>query len=343
VATLNLPAKVLGRYPQYGARLVARGYLRRVLMAAARITPQAPPASRRDRIDDIASTHVDPEAIHDFRVALRRLRSWLRAWRPLLRASVSPDVERELQRLSRLAGRARDLDVQQLHLADIIARGPRERQAGAQWLARRVAVKRRRAHEALAAALPRDMAPAAARLSAQLRHDRLRIEPDRAKSQATMATALAALLVAQSTRVADRLRRVRTRIAAAHRARIAVKRLRYLLESLEQWSLDARLATRRLTRIQQDLGELHDLQLLAAQDAVQPATRPRRNGASARARVVLRQHVQADIAAAFRRAKEAVRARAVERALAPVRRVVRSLSKVTAATTGTERKPRSPR
>ena len=54
---------------------------------------------------------TDPEALHDYRVALRRLRSCLRSYRKELRATVTRKSRRQLRRLARGTNRSRDLEV----------------------------------------------------------------------------------------------------------------------------------------------------------------------------------------------------------------------------------------
>jgi len=56
----------------------------------------------------LAPEHED---IHQLRVAMRRLRAYLRAARPLLDESWSEPLRDELQELGRTLGEARDLDV----------------------------------------------------------------------------------------------------------------------------------------------------------------------------------------------------------------------------------------
>ncbi len=66
-------------------------------------------------------------------------------------------------------------------------------------------------------------------------------------------------------------------VAEAHAARIAIKRFRYLLDSLGRHSPDVRLVTRYLTTLQDRLGGLHDAQVLAARLSAmsEKATEPR--------------------------------------------------------------------
>jgi CHAD domain-containing protein len=82
-------------------------------------------------LDDAASARLrlgrpdDPEALHDFRVAIRRLRSSIRAWRDVLDNAVSPRVLRRLRRLARATSESRDLEV---HLAWVAAQAPNQRE-----------------------------------------------------------------------------------------------------------------------------------------------------------------------------------------------------------------------
>jgi CHAD domain-containing protein len=53
----------------------------------------------------------DPEALHDYRVALRRLRSCLRSYRRELRSTVTRKSRRRVERLAHATNRSRDLEV----------------------------------------------------------------------------------------------------------------------------------------------------------------------------------------------------------------------------------------
>jgi CHAD domain-containing protein len=90
----RVAADVLDLPAPHGTRLVAL-----TLLDAA--------AAARRKLDE----GVDPEALHDFRVALRRLRSWLRAFRPHLKGSVRGKERRRLQALADATGASRDAEV----------------------------------------------------------------------------------------------------------------------------------------------------------------------------------------------------------------------------------------
>src|SRR6476469_6390304 len=103
------------------ARVVALGLLRDVLTA-------------RDRLDDPS----DDEALHDFRVALRRLRTWLRAFRPVLRDTLRGKLVRRLGEIADATGASRDLEVR-IEWIDRSRRQLRgDERKGASWLIKRL-------------------------------------------------------------------------------------------------------------------------------------------------------------------------------------------------------------
>src|SRR5436190_487112 len=87
----------------------------------------------------LALGHLDDAgALHDYRVALRRLRSCLRAYRQPLRSSVTSKTLRRLRRLTHGTNRSRDLDV---HLAWLGEQGDHIGQAerpGVAWTIERL-------------------------------------------------------------------------------------------------------------------------------------------------------------------------------------------------------------
>src|SRR5438094_755299 len=117
------------------------GVIRRPL--ASLLTAPAPSAARRIAMTllDAASaarerlTKVDDqEALHDFRVAMRRLRSTLRAYQPQLAALVPAKLRRRLRELARATGEARDVEVQIAWLERRRTELPPGRRAGVPWL-----------------------------------------------------------------------------------------------------------------------------------------------------------------------------------------------------------------
>ncbi len=245
-------------------------------MAAPRLTPAllAEPAQRaareiaRLRLEAVVATHArlgtdDPQALHDVRVALRRLRSWLKAYRPALDDTVTRKSRRSFARLARATNAARDAEValtwleSQRDLPPAAARGHRE------LVDRVIAERMQSAHavdEFLAARLPR----AVRRLERQLGTYWLQVPVDGMPSERPMSDLTAKLLRTHAKRFARAFKRARAAhdVGSAHRARIAAKQLRYLLEPLDADTRVADLVS-RLTTLQDRLGEFHDAQLLA--------------------------------------------------------------------------------
>jgi len=245
-------------------------------MSTPRLTPEllAEPAQRaareiaRVRLEAVGAAQIrlgseDPQALHDVRVALRRLRSWLKAYRPVLDDTVTRKSRRAFAKLARATNGARDAEVAlawleaQRELPLDAARGHRE------LVDRMTAERMQTAHavdEYLAARLPRAMR----RLERQLGSYWLRVPVDGAPSEPPMYELTARLLRSHTKRAARAVKRARAAhdVGAAHRARIAAKQLRYLLEPLDA---DPRVADLigRLTVLQDRLGEFHDAQLLA--------------------------------------------------------------------------------
>ncbi len=246
----NIGAGLLAREPAEGVRLAALELLVEARDAAARLgDPQ------------------DAEALHDFRVALRRLRSWIRSFRPLLDDTLRGRWRRELRSVVGATGEARDAEVLQgLVQEELGALSPRHRRAGA-WLLARVA-------PAAAAPDPRLAAAAGfARLAPHLAAGLGRYQREVAQGRrGRFGDAAAAAVRAQLEVLRAALGAVEgpDDVERAHRARIEGKRLRYLLEPLRQAAPPAVEAVRSMKALQDLLGELHDVHVLSARlaDAV---------------------------------------------------------------------------
>ncbi len=222
-------------------------------------------ATLRAAADDAAARLAsarDPEALHDFRVALRRLRSTLRAYRPWIGALIGGRVEKKLKRCARATNAARDIEVQ-LAWLDVNARAlpDRDRPGVAALRAllqrsategvplERVLERYRRASERLRDRLPR----------------RARREPAAGEGE-RFGDGVATLVIRQLGIVLELAGAIRSARddANIHRTRIEAKRLRYVLEPFRgNRRGDARAAVRGLRQLQDLLGELHDLDVLA--------------------------------------------------------------------------------
>ena len=108
------------------AATIARARLERALEKAAPLLVV---------VDQDAASTIVNEEVHGFRVALRRLRSWLRATGNLLYDDMSRDARTALRRMARQAGAARDAQVQWAWLTSPAVRLGAPATRAARWLA----------------------------------------------------------------------------------------------------------------------------------------------------------------------------------------------------------------
>ncbi|HTO71191.1 MAG TPA: CHAD domain-containing protein [Myxococcota bacterium] len=231
------------RPAEAGARLVALRQLEEARRALAR-----------------AGDPDDAEAVHDVRVALRRLRSLLAAYRPLLD---DESAGRALTRAGKLAGQtggARDTEVWQDWLREKRegARG-RRRTVLDELLAElqaRLRLERARAIEGLGDRFEE--------LEEELRASLLTYEtpvtPATSPAQPTFALAASDALRTAAAELEQALAEVSgpDDSAREHVARIAAKRVRYVLEPTRALAEGAPGLLAQLRRLQDLLGERHD-------------------------------------------------------------------------------------
>lgn len=227
-------------------------------------------AAARARLDDPADTI----ALHDFRVALRRLRSWLRAYADYLAGGIRKKDRRRLRLLARAAGECRDGEVHMAWLRDVEeSLRPRER-PGSEWLLRRVAEGQRRAEVAFRARVAEQFAPTVETLRASLAVFTQRVDLRVQLPIRTLADATAPLVMTQATALGERLAAVHSvqDQAVAHAARLAGKRLRYLLEPIAPAIDGAPQLVKRLRHLQDTIGEMHDVHVMA-EEVIEAAER----------------------------------------------------------------------
>jgi CHAD domain-containing protein len=146
----DAPPKVfraLGGVPARRTRVKAKGR-RRVLAEAlaaqyAELLAQDP----RTRLG------ADPEALHDHRSAVRRLRALLRAGRPLLDRAWADELRRSLKRVGRALAEARDLDVLIARIEDDRGRLTGSARAGADDVLEALRARRERLQRELVASI----------------------------------------------------------------------------------------------------------------------------------------------------------------------------------------------
>jgi len=229
----------------------------------------AQPAARAVRVlalahlEQIRAGHArfiagDAEGLHDLRVAMRRLRTLLRAYRPFVTDTVKRNTRRTLSRLARATGAARDAEVAVEWVRAQRELPPRSR-AGYTYVLEMLEQERDAAARKLRTRLERDLPGLLRLLARQLTvyHDELAVGA--APPIDSMAIAAAGALRSNAERLSRRADRLDSRFDAtrAHRVRIAGKRLRYVIDSWKEYGLAAE-AGAQLTDLQDTLGALHD-------------------------------------------------------------------------------------
>ena len=247
---LRLPADLLDRSPQEAARLLALGFLREATEARARL------ADARDT-----------EALHDFRVAVRRLRSCIRAFRPHLKDSLSKKLRRGLRDLTAATNAARDAEVLLSSIQEQLQ--DESHPNGTEWLASRLEERRQQAQQRL---------PAEAMAPFDAIEPRLRKRLSRFETMVHLdgRTRRAGFGRVAGGQVRQLVKSLREQLAAihgpadvdpAHRARITAKRLRYLLEPLARRSRRGKTLVESLKGLQDLLGEMRDTHTLQVEIA----------------------------------------------------------------------------
>ena len=199
----------------------------------------------------------DRAALHNFRVAVRRLRSLLRAYRPWLGRAAGKKVRRRLRELTRVTGAGRDAEVQIEWLEAQRRYLDQRERSGLNWLLRRLRDQKRESYRAARKQLRGDFGHAAKMLGE-------RLDAGDEPGPKRYREAFSELLQQQ---VSDFSRRLAVIAGAddeeaAHQARIRAKRLRYLVEPLRRELPEAHAAVRQLKRLLDLMGKLHDRHLL---------------------------------------------------------------------------------
>ena len=230
--------------------------------------PHAVRAIALARLDELNSSYDrfvegDEEGLHDLRVALRRLRSWLRAFRPEVNDTLRKKTRRGLRDLADATNGARDAEVALTWIA-AQTELPARSGTGRRCIVESLEHERDTATRGVKEVLTRDLPRLARRLGEQLEMYWEQQRLDHAASMRTMAPVVADVVRDHAHRAVRALARIESLDDAkvVHRARIAAKRLRYVLEPLgDRRGVDELLE--RLRGHQDQLGEVHDAHRLA--------------------------------------------------------------------------------
>lgn len=198
----------------------------------------------------------DTEALHDFRVALRRTRSVLRAYRPWL-GRIPRKLRRHLRALARATNVARDTEVMMdwLRVERRKIRNPHR--AGFVWLQALLGKR----YEASCAEITREVLKEFSAMEDRLRASLTPIaNADREAPAPSYAVITADLIRQHAAELAEHLEDIDSvdDAGAIHAARIRGKRLRYLIEPLANELPAAEKIIARMKQFQDRFGVLCD-------------------------------------------------------------------------------------
>lgn len=230
--------------PEEGARRIAIGFAQEAHEAATRL---------------LGGT--DPEALHDLRVALRRLRSLIRFFESELDESLHKRVGKRIRAIARATGEARDAEVQLAWIEAQLSRDDWTERAGARWWAAALSERKEGAYDELKDTLVPELLKLLPRLESDLGHFREERSLVGDRPRARFGERVARHLRAETAKLASALTSVRTieDEAIAHEGRIHGKRIRYLIEPLKAELEEAQDGARALRVLQEKLGSLNDL------------------------------------------------------------------------------------
>jgi CHAD domain-containing protein len=221
---------------------------------------------RLDRLNQCRewrSTDDPIEAVHDLRVASRRLRAFIDVFRPLLDSEIVERTEKPLRRITRAARSLRDLDVQTELLVKRLARASTDAERGAlEHLLEQLELDRDRAERRAEKRLRKvDFDELQVSMSAALGETVARLPHD-ASAAGALANELLERLVDQASRdkpADDGIEYPEE----MHRLRIDLKKLRYAMELFQPvFGDDYDALYERVEDLQELLGVHHDLVVL---------------------------------------------------------------------------------
>ena len=227
------------------AAQIARSYLDDAAAAAARLGDRA-----------------DAEALHDFRVAIRRLRVTVGAYMAL-HDGVSRKTRRRLRKLARATNAARDAEVQLAWFRNRSARFTTAQRGALAPVRARIRAWRRREQIRSHTKLLRRFE----KLDRKLRQRLTTLESSGRDQRAHFGATAPAALMRHAEDLSARLGAV-TSVSQAppaelHATRIAAKKLRYLLEPLQAGVPSAHVLLKRLKQLQDLLGAINDAHVLS--------------------------------------------------------------------------------
>jgi len=239
-----------------GIRLVALSLLSDAQKASKNLV-------RTTRKADTKSEESD-EALHDFRVANSRLRSWLRAFKPKLRGAVAGRHRRRLSAIADATNPARDATVHLEWLEDERRALNALERVGHAFVRKRLRAQHNNSEDEVIAAAS-DFDTIAAKLHRRLSASLEEI-PENADDQ-RFGVLLAECVREQADDMREQLSAIHefSDIDAIHQARISAKRLRYLIEPVQDAVSGGEGILETLKTLQDSLGSLHDVHVFSGE------------------------------------------------------------------------------
>lgn len=244
----RLPPDLLSRSAEEASRLLALNYLDEISRAEARLADPS-----------------ETEALHDFRVGLRRLRSCTRAYRAQLKGSVSKRIRRRLRSLTLATNAGRDTEVQLAWLRKQAVHLAADETEGLAWMIGLLEGRKSEALDTVTAGAARRFVKTATKLRPRLGTFRIEVRTGRGLKRPSFGQVTGELILRHVADLSRDLKAVGKAedVIEVHTARIGAKRLRYLLEPLARRAPRVKSLVDRLKALQDLLGELHDMRLLA--------------------------------------------------------------------------------
>jgi CHAD domain-containing protein len=213
--------------------------------------------------DDCARLNLHIEGVHQCRIALRRLRSAFKIYRPLLRRKCIEPIEGAVRSLGTILGAARDLDVLQTELLDPAIEALDDAEDLAPLLAS-LAIKKAEAYQQVSRAL---VSPDYRRLLVDLcelaySEDLGKVREDAPRLDQSLEEFAASALSKGHDKLLERGNGFEgLSKSGRHEVRIALKRLRYALDFFGNVfdGESKKKFIKRLARLQDDLGRMNDV------------------------------------------------------------------------------------
>jgi CHAD domain-containing protein/CYTH domain-containing protein len=248
--SVALPSDILRRSPEEAARRIALGYLGEAREAIGRLTDAD-----------------DQTALHDFRVALRRLRSTIRAWSDLLPKRVAGKLRKEASEVQRATGAGRDAEVLLEWLQGEREELQHEHRPGVDWIVEDLKRRKDEAYARIRNALRPAFEHLDVRLQPRLEEMTVEVHLEKDVPSDTFASALANAAREHTAVLLEAIDEIDDLFdtETVHMARIAGKRLRYLLDPVADHAAGIRAVLDELKPFQDLLGEMNDIAVLIEQ------------------------------------------------------------------------------